>query len=201
LHEKTFLVAVPAAIALVVVASGVAATISAAIYGVFLCALYGVSGNYHRRNWSPAMRLKMQRLDRATIYLMIAGTYTPLCVLVVGGWTGALLLGVVWAGAVGGFVLAFTSVTRRGWIGGTLYLALGWAAIAAFPALVRGLDTFDLALIIVGGLLYTVGSLVLARQWPDPRPATFGYHEVWHVFVVAASACHYVVVWNVVSAG
>jgi hemolysin III len=201
LHEKTFLVAVPAAILLVVVANGIPATISAAIYGLGFCALYGVSGNYHRRNWAPEVRLRMQRLDHGTIFVMIAGTYTPLCVLVLDGWVRVILLAAVWVGALGGLVLAITDIARKRWIGAVFYIALGWAAVFALPQLVDGLSTTQLVLILVGGILYTVGAAVLASRWPDPHPATFGYHEVWHVFVVVASICHYVVIWQIVRAG
>jgi hemolysin III len=200
LHEKTFLVAVPAAILLVIVANGAAATISAAVYGVGFCALYGVSGSYHRRNWTPEVRKRMQRLDHGTIFVMIAGTYTPLCVLVLHGWVRVVFLTAVWVGALGGLVLAITDVARKRWIGSVFYIALGWAAVLALPQLARGLTTTQLLLVLVGGILYTVGAVVLATQWPDPRPATFGYHEVWHVFVVVASICHYVVIWQVVRA-
>jgi hemolysin III len=200
LHEKTFLVAVPAAVVLVIVASGIPATIAAAIYSLGFCALYGVSGNYHRRNWTPEVRLRMQRLDHGTIFVMIAGTYTPLCVLVMDGWPRVVMLTAVWVGALGGLVLAITDVAKKRWIGSVFYIALGWAAVFALPQLVDGLTTSQLLLILVGGVLYTVGAVVLATQWPNPRPATFGYHEVWHVFVVVASICHYIVIWQVVRA-
>lgn len=200
LHEKAFLVAVPAVVALVVVADGVEAKVACIVYGLGLLALYGVSSSYHRRGWSDEARSRMQRLDHGTIFIMIAGTYTPFCLVVLEQPVGLVLLAVVWVGAIGGFVLAVSGVTQHRKIGYVLYIALGWAVVAALPQIVRALDGPQIALLVAGGLLYTVGVVTLATHWPHPNARRFGYHEVWHTFVVAASICHYLVIWQVVQA-
>jgi hemolysin III len=198
MHEKAFLVAVPAVIALVLVADGVEAKLASVVYGAGLIALYGVSSSYHRRGWGPEARLRMQRLDHGTIFIMIAGTYTPMCLIVIGGTFGTVLLLAVWVGAVGGFVLAVTGVTQGKRVTLGLYIVMGWAAVAALPQIVRGLDGGQIALLVAGGLLYTVGFVTLTTHWPHPNARRFGYHEVWHTFVVAASICHYLLIWQVV---
>jgi hemolysin III len=199
LHEKTIAVAVPAAIALVLAAHGLTARLTAVVYGLGLCALFAVSGNYHRRGWSEAARQRMQRLDHATIFVMIAATYTPFCVLALSGFTGWGLLASVWTGALGGFVLALTGVSRVRWVGALFYVMLGWAALAVLPTLVHHLTHTEVAFVLAGGLLYTIGAVVFATRWPDPAPRTFGFHEVWHVFVVAAAVCHFLAVWSLVT--
>jgi hemolysin III len=134
----------------------------------------------------------MKRLDHSMIFVLIAGTYTPIALLVVeGGWSTALLA-VVWGGAALGIALKLLRIDDLHAVGGTLYIVLGWLAIAAIPAMVRGLHPVALAFIVAGGLLYTTGAIVLARHRPDPNPRVFGYHEVWHAFTIAAGACHYV---------
>lgn len=172
----------------------------AVIYAVGLTALFGVSGLYHRLRWSPPWRARLKRLDHGAIFVMIAGTYTPLCLVVLGGVLGTVMLVSVWIGAVVGIVLAAVGIAERRFIGGTCYVALGWAAVAAAPTLVQQLTTTQLTLVVAGGVLYTVGVIVLGSKRPDPFPRVFGYHEVWHVMVVAAAVCHFIVIESVVRA-
>jgi hemolysin III len=199
LHLVCFFLAIPAAAVLVVVASSVHGRIGASVYAVGLVALFGVSGSYHRFGWSDARRRMMQKLDHGTIFVMIAGSYTPLCLLVLEGWVRWTMLGVAWAGAAAGFVLSFTGGKVSRVAKGTLYIALGWASVLAAPQLWRNLSVTELALIAVGGVLYTVGSVFLLTRWPDPFPRVFGYHEVWHVMVVVAVACHFAAITSVVA--
>lgn len=198
LHLVCFFLAIPAGIAVVVWADGVTARVGALIYAVGLIALFGVSGFYHRGRWSQAARRRMQKLDHATIFVMIAGSYTPLCLVALKGWVGPLMLTVAWVGAVLGAVLAFSEGTRVRGARGALYISLGWVAVFAGPALVQHLSVAELVLIAVGGLLFTVGAVTLLTHWPDPFPRVFGYHEVWHVLVVAAVVCHFLAIASVV---
>ncbi|MDP1819590.1 MAG: hemolysin III family protein [Acidimicrobiales bacterium] len=198
LHLVCFFLAVPAGVAVVALADTTEGRVGAAVYAVALVALFGVSGSYHRGRWSQAARSRMQKLDHATIFVMIAGSYTPLCLVAMQGWVAPLMLVLAWAGAVLGAVLAFTGGRRSRIARGSLYIALGWAALIAAPQLVRNLSGAELALIAIGGLLFTVGATFLATNWPDPFPRVFGYHEVWHVLVVAAVVCHFVAIASAV---
>jgi hemolysin III len=172
--------------------------VGAAVYALGLTALFGVSGLYHRRWWSPAWRARLKRLDHGTIFVMIAGTYTPMCLVVLGGLVGTLMLVSVWTGAVIGIVLAAVGIAERRYVGGACYIALGWVAVAASPVLVRELTMTQLALVLAGGVMYTVGVFVLGSKRPDPFPRVFGYHEVWHVMVVAAAVCHFIAIESLV---
>ena len=190
-HQVAFFVAIPAVVLLILAAHTTKARVAAIIYGLGVCALFGVSSSYHRWAWSDAARRRMKRADHGTIFLMIAASYTPVCLVVLHGAIGISLLVAVWVGAITGLILAITGIAERPGIGFSLYLVLGWLAIIGFPQLISRETTMQLGLLVGGGLLYTVGAVVLGRRWPDPFPKTFGYHEVWHTMVIAACACHY----------
>jgi hemolysin III len=143
----------------------------------------------------------MKRLDHAMIFVLIAGTYTPVCALALRAPWSVVLLSIVWAGAAVGIGLKIARIDGLHAVTGTLYVVLGWLAVLALPALVRSLSSAATALMISGGVLYTAGALVLARKRPDPAPRTFGYHEVWHACMVTAAACHYAMVLLVLRAG
>ena len=198
LHLVCFFLAIPAGIVVIALAEGMRARVGASVYAVGLVALFGVSGFYHRGRWSPAWRLRMRRLDHATIFVMTAGTYTPVCLLVLDGWLSIVMLVAAWTLAAVGAVLAWSSGGRAAVVRSVLYIALGWGILAAAPQLVANLSTAELVLIAVGGVLFTVGAITLATHWPDPFPRVFGHHEIWHVFVVAAVVCHLVAIGSVV---
>ncbi|HEY3000100.1 MAG TPA: hemolysin III family protein, partial [Acidimicrobiales bacterium] len=200
LHQWAFFVSIPAGIALVAVARGAEARVSAAIFTASLTALYGVSAAYHRGQWSERVRSRMRRLDHSMIFVLIAGSYTPVTLLALRPAWGVTLLALAWAGAAVGVVITVLRLERWPVVGFTMYLVLGWLAIVAAPQLAHSLSRPELALLAAGGLLYTVGAVVLAGQRPDPRPAVFGYHEVWHTFVISASASHYALVLLLVRA-
>jgi hemolysin III len=198
LHLVCFFLAIPAGVLVVALANSPRARLGAAVYAMGLIALFGVSGAYHRGPWSPTWRRRMQCLDHATIFVMIAGSYTPLCLLVLDGWVAVATLVTAWSGAVLGGVLAWTDGRRGAALRSGLYIALGWFAMAAMPQLVRHLSPVELALIAIGGVLFTVGAIFLLTRWPDPFPRVFGYHEVWHTLVVAAVVCHLVAIGSVI---
>ena len=153
----------------------------AAIYAGSLSALLGVSALYHRINWRrPEIRRWMRRLDHSMIFLLIAGTVTPFAVLVLGGALGDALLIAVWAGAAAGIVVEMVWVEAPKWVAVIVYLAVGWIGALGFPAIVIKAGLGAGILIAVGGILYTAGAVVYARQRPDPNPAVFGYHEIFH---------------------
>jgi len=198
LHLICFVLAVPTAALVIALADGLRARLGAAVYAVGLVALFGVSGLYHRVRWSPAWRQRMQRLDHATIFVMIAGSYTPLCLLALKGWVAASMLVLAWAGAGLGAALAWSSHLRASKIRSALYIVLGWAAVASAPQLLSHLSTAEIVLVVIGGVLFTVGAVFLFTRWPDPLPRIFGYHEVWHTLVVAAVVCHLVAIGSVI---
>jgi hemolysin III len=202
IHLCSIPFAVAAAGVLVGMAPNATARLGAVVYGVAVCALLTVSALYHRVRWYEVAHLRMRRLDHGTIFLMIAGTYTPVCLLALRGATGVVLLSVVWTVAAAAFVLSVAGIAERSQAAkSACYIGLGWIVVVVLPQLVVQLEGWQLLLIAVGGALYSVGALCLATRRPDPFPATFGYHEVWHTLVVLACVCQYVVVLSLVRAG
>jgi hemolysin III len=200
LHQLAFAAAIPAGVALVVQARTTPARLAAAVYATSLAGLYATSAAFHRGRWSPAARRRMDQADHAMIYVLIAGTYTPFALLAFDRIWGVAVLGVVWTVAAAGIVMVIQRHRIR-LAGITLYLTLGWMGVVALPWLAGRLGAVKLTLLLAGGVLYTVGAVVLGRQRPNPSPAVFGYHEVWHGFTVAAGLCHYIMVWLLVRAG
>jgi hemolysin III len=197
LHQVAFVVSIPAGIALVWAAHSPLARVAALVYAISLAAMFGTSAALHRRHWSPRAWLRMDQLDRVMIYVLIAGSYTPVVLLALRpGWRVACLA-LVWTVAAVGICLVLVwnrgrviFVTRM-----VLYLGLGWISVVLLPQLADTIGLGRLALGVLGGVLYTVGVVVLIRRRPDPNPRVFGYHEVWHAFTVAAGACHYTLIW------
>jgi hemolysin III len=200
LHQLAFAAAIPAGVALVVQARTTPARLAAAVYATSLAGLYGTSAAFHRGRWSPAAGRRMDQADHAIIYVLIAGTYTPFALLAFDRTWGVAVLGVVWTVAAAGIVMVIQRHRIR-LVGITLYLTLGWMGVVALPWLAGRLGAVKLTLLLAGGVLYTLGAVVLDRQRPNPSPAVFGYHEVWHGFTVAAGLCHYIMVWLLVRAG
>jgi hemolysin III len=197
-HQAAFFATIPAGLALVALAKTPAAKVAAIIYALSLAGLYGTSAAYHRLPWSPQALTWMKRLDHSMIFVLIAGTYTPVALLVLHGAWSVVTLVVVWMGAAVGVVLKMVRVDRFRALSGALYIALGWFVVVAAPQMFRGMSVVALSLLGAGGLLYTGGSIVLAINKPNPWPRVFGYHEIWHSMVVAASACHFAAVTLVV---
>jgi hemolysin III len=195
LHQWAFFVSIVAGAALVLVSPAGRATLATSIYAVTVAGLFGVSAVYHRVNWvSAAARRWMRRLDHSMIFLLIAGTYTPFALLVLHGTLATAILVVVWGGAFAGIVLNLIWIDAPKWLTAVVYVALGWVAVAAFPALFDDLGVTATLLVALGGILYTAGAVVYATRKPDPVPAVFGYHEIFHALVIAAAAVQYSVV-------
>jgi hemolysin III len=197
IHQAAFFVVIPASVVLVLLAPTPRARLATIIYAITLIAQLGASAMYHIGDWEEESRVRMRRLDHSAIFLLIAGSYTPFCLLVLTGTLATVVLIVVWAGAAIGIATKLYSLDLHV-LSGILYIGLGWAVLATLPELVRALDPVPLALVVTGGVLYTLGAVVLARNKPDPWPNTFGYHEVWHTMTVSATACHYAAVLLVV---
>jgi len=193
-HQYAFYVSLASGTLLVVLATTTRASVAAAIYAASVSALFGVSALYHRITWTTRARRRMRRLDHAMIFLLIAGTYTPVGLLVLHGTLATVVLAVVWGGAVAGIVLELAWTGAPRWLGGTVYLALGWVAVAATPQLFARLGVAGGLLIVAGGLAYTAGAAIYALRRPDPVPAVFGYHEVFHLLVIAGVAAHFLAI-------
>ncbi|MGH4016175.1 MAG: PAQR family membrane homeostasis protein TrhA [Pseudonocardiaceae bacterium] len=199
IHFWSFGGSVAAGAALVTVAATTVsggAALTTAVYAATLCGLFGISALYHRRNWaSPRTEYWIKRLDHSMIFLFIAGSYTPFATLAVPPRTGTTVLLVVWGGALAGVALKLLWIGAPRWLSAPLYLALGWVAVFVVPDLRALAGPATLALILAGGVLYTLGGVTYALRWPDPWPRTFGFHEIFHTTTVLAAICHYTAVW------
>ena len=170
------------------------ARLAAAVFALSVVGCFGVSALYHRVTWTPPVRRWMRRADHAGVYLLIAGTYTPVSLLVLDGTWGRVILTVVWAGALAAILLKFAWLDAPKWVAAGVGLALGWVAVVALPQLAGRLEPSALTLLIAGGLFYTLGAVVYARRKPDPSPRVFGYHEVFHALTIVAATCQYVAI-------
>jgi hemolysin III len=198
-HEIAAGVALAGLVALVLLAPGPRARVGALVYGISLVGLFSVSALYHRPTWSPRAYLWLRRLDHSAIFLLIAGTFTPIC-LYIGDRQAHTMLAVVWAGAGLGILRALLWPRAPRLLATSLYLLLGWAAVPLVPAMYRVLGAGPLLLLAAGGMLYSVGAVVYATRRPDPFPRVFGYHEIFHALVVAAAGLHFAVAAGAVRA-
>jgi hemolysin III len=190
-HMWAFLAAIPAGLLLILFADQPRARTAAAIYTGSLLLAFGTSSAYHRLAKSYRARKIMQRADHSMIYLLIAGTYVPICLVALPlGW-GITMVSVVGGMAVVGIALKMLAFNRLRWLSYALYLIMGWAAVIATPVLIDHLTPLQLGLMAAGGVAYTVGVPILLLRRPDPWPSVFGYHEIWHGFTVLAAALHF----------
>ena len=193
-HQYAFYVALVAGAVLVAVSDSGRELFATWVYAAALAAMFGVSALYHRVDWKSARgRTWMRRLDHSTILLLIAGTYTPFALLAFEGRVADVVLIVVWVGAAAGLVLNLAWVDAPKWLTALVFIALGWVGVVAVP------EMFDLGvapavLVFVGGGLYTLGALAYALRRPNPVPAVFGYHEIFHLLVIGAAAAHFVAI-------
>ncbi len=194
LHQVAFPVSLVVGALLIVGADGAGGHTAAAVFACSVAVCFGASALYHRVTWTPHVRLWMRRIDHTGVLFLIAGTYTPVCLLVLDGTWRIVVLAIVWAGALAGAALKFAWVEAPNWVAVLVGLALGWVGVVVLPQLVTRLDPAALALLAVGGLAYTAGAIIYARRRPDPVPDVFGYHEVFHALTLVAVACQYVAI-------
>jgi hemolysin III len=198
LHAYAFFVAIAGGIVLCSLAAtrpGIAPVISCTIYSLTVCGLFGTSALYHRRVWSERGYQIMRRMDHSMIFVFIAGTYTPFCVLLLDEAKATVMLALVWGGALGGVALKMIWPHLPRWVGAPLYLALGWVAVAILPDILHTGGVTTLVLMLVGGAAYTVGAVFYALRRPNPWPTVFGHHEFFHACTLLAALCHHVGIW------
>jgi hemolysin III len=195
-----FPIAVVAGIMLVATAPTRESRVAASVFAVTAALLFGTSALLHRGSWSTRVESLLRRLDHANIYLIIAGTYTPFAILALPPKDGRTLLLIVWSGALAGAVLRVFWTTAPRWLTTALYVVVGWVAILYVPELIEGAGVPAVVLIVVGGVLYTLGAIVYSVKRPNPSMVWFGFHEVFHALTIAAFMAHYGAVWIVVHA-
>lgn len=198
LHACGLVVAVPSSLVLCALASmrpGTAALVSCTLYSVTLCGMLGVSALYHRHRWSARAHRAMRRLDHSMIFLFIAGTYVPLCILLLPPGEARFLLVAVSSGALAGVALKLVWSHAPRWLSALLYVLLGWVALAALPEFLRRGGPGVLVLLLGGGALYSLGALLYALRWPEPWPAVFGHHEFFHACTLVAATCHHIAIY------
>jgi hemolysin III len=193
-HEYAFFVSLACGVALILAASGGKARLAATIYAVAVSALFGTSALYHRVTWRPSARRWMRRLDHSMIFVMIAGTYTPVALIALHGTLAKTILIVVWAGALGGVVFKLVWIDAPKWLLASVYVLLGLVSGAIVGELPAAIGWLGVAGLVVGGLLYLIGAVVYASGRPDPSPRVFGYHEVFHALVIVAAGLQYAVI-------
>ena len=193
-HEVAFFVSLGCGVGLILAASDGRARLAASIYAVAVSALLGTSALYHRVTWRPKARRWMKRLDHSMIFVLIAGTYTPVALLALRGTLSNTILIVVWAGALGGVIFKLAWIDAPKWLFAAVYVALGLVTAAIFGELPATIGWLGVAGLAGGGLLYIVGAVIYASGRPDPAPRVFGYHEVFHALVIVAAALHYAVI-------
>ncbi|MFJ9478794.1 hemolysin III family protein [Streptomyces mirabilis] len=191
LHAGVFPLALVGGVVLIAVSRSAAAVAACSVYVVSACLLFGTSAVYHRGTWGPRGEAVLRRLDHANIFLIIAGTYTPLAVLLLPADRQLVLLALVWSGALAGVAFRMLWIGAPRWLYTPCYIALGWVAVFNLPDFARTGGTAVVVLVIAGGLLYTAGAVVYGLKRPDPSPAWFGFHEVFHALTIAAFTAHY----------
>ena len=198
-HQYAFFASAAAGATLIALAEGARARFAVAVYAGALAAMFGASALYHRTPWrSVRAKAWARRVDHSMIFVFIAGTYTPFALLAFSGVLPAVVLACVWIGAALGIVLNVSWIDAPKWVIAPVYLLVGWVGVLAAPQFFTELNRAPAVLVTVGGVLYTLGALTYAFHWPDPFPATFGFHEVFHVLVLVAAATQFVAVSFVV---
>ncbi len=198
IHQFAFFVAFGACGLLISQSHGVRALVSTTVYSLTLILLYGTSALYHRPNWSHRHYLIMRRFDHSAIFALIAGSATPICLLGLKGESGIELLITLWGVAIMGMLIAIHWVAAPKWARAFLYILIGWLALPYLPEIKFSVGAANFWFLFMGGVIYTVGAFIYAFKWPDPFPKIFGYHEIFHLFIVVASAFHFRVIYNLV---
>ncbi len=165
------------------------------IFGLSMIELYTVSATYHIGRWPERTRRVLRSLDHANIFVLIAGTYTPLCFNILDGWLRITILSIIWFLAVLGVAFSVLTLRLPRWVGASLYIGMGWVVVLALPAFLAVLPWIAVGTLVLGGVLYTIGAIVYARRWPNPFPRILGFHEIFHLFVIMGSVAFAACIW------
>lgn len=193
-HLLAFVLSIVLGAAVLVAAPGIVPRLAVAVFAASVTAMFGASALYHRIDWAPGVRPWIRRIDHATLYLCIAGGYTVYALLVLSGAWMVAILAAAWVGVVGAIVLKFAWLEGPRWLAASIAIALGWLGLLTVPQAFSEIDHASIGLIFAGGLLYTIGGATYMLRRPDPFPRVFGFHEVFHLLVIGAVACHYTAV-------
>lgn len=196
IHIAAFFIAIGACVILIAQSHGARTLLSTIIYSITLILLYGVSALYHLPMWSRPNYLLMKRVDHAAIFALIAGTATPICLLGLKSESGLRLLIILWSVAVIGMLTTIFWVHAPKWVRAILYVVIGWLALPYLGEIKVSLGLTNMRLLLIGGIIYTVGALIYAFKKPDPFPLVFGYHEIFHILIVIASGFHFKLIYN-----
>lgn len=196
IHQIAFFIALGACALLLAKSNHADAFIANIIYSITLCGMYGISALYHRPIWSRGHYLLIRSFDHGAIFTLIAGTATPICFLGLKSQSGLHFLIFLWGIAIIGVTSAIFWTRGPKWSRACLYLLMGWLAIVYFSEIKAAIGTANMQLLLLGGILYTLGALIYAFKWPNPFPKIFGYHEIFHLLVVIASTFHFIVIYR-----
>lgn len=197
-HQSAFFYSLGICTLMILQTQNKKALISSIIYSISLCGLFGISALYHRPQWGPNARQWLRRIDHAAIYILIAGSATPICLMGLSPEIGQKILLMVWPAATLGILQSLFWIKAPKWVATLFYMLVGFSVVPYLPELYDALGFTKVALILTGGLFYTVGALIYAFKWPNPIPKYFGYHEIFHILVIVASAFHFYVIFGLV---
>ncbi len=197
-HEASFFFGLGACAMLIAVAPSSRAVVAALVYSLCLALLFGVSSLYHRNYWPEKSRRLLRKLDHAGIYVFIAGTATPICLIGLSSSDGLKLLSIFWAAALFGICKEVFWKNSPRWSSSVLYVTMGWLATPYLSQFIHALGTQNTVVFVLGGVVYTTGALIYAFKWPNPSPKFFGYHEIFHLFVMVGCLLHFLVIYDVI---
>ncbi|OYZ11308.1 MAG: hypothetical protein B7Y39_19580 [Bdellovibrio sp. 28-41-41] len=199
LHQEAFFIALGACTLLIAKSSQSLTLVAAIIYSLGLLLMLGVSAFYHRIHWQPKPRAFMKRLDHSAIFIQIAGTFTPICLLALNENDGIFLLKVIWAAAAAGILQSIFWVKAPKFVTVIFYVVMGWIALPYVSEMGKALGTTRVSLLVAGGIVYTVGSLFYATKRPRMAPLVFGYHELFHLFTIVGAILHFAVIYQLIT--
>jgi hemolysin III len=200
-HLGAAVAAVMGLIALLIIGRGdPTKEISLLIYGVSLIMMFAASATYHMVDLGPGVGARLRKLDHSTIYILIAGTYTPICVHFFSGFWSWGVLVLIWTMALAGVIVKLFVIKEPRWMRAGVYLVMGWLGLLAIPEILRTMPAGAIAWLLLGGVLFTLGAVIYVLKKPDPWPGVFGFHEIWHIFVITACLAHYIVIAAFVAA-
>lgn len=205
-HFIGMMMAVFATVPLIIKAlsEGTDVTLSCLVFMISMILLYGASTMYHSFDMGERKNKILKKFDHAMIFVLIAGSYTPVCLLVIGGKTGIILLSLVWMVGILGIIFKLCWVTCPKWLSSVMYIAMGWMCVMAFTPIMNNMETSEFVWLLTGGIIYTIGGIIYAVKTPrvkayNERHRYFGTHEIFHVCVMIGSLCHFVMIYHVIS--